>query len=434
MADPVGEDQRQSFRTERDPGKGLRRGPGGSLGGDGVTQMSIDSRTLEYLQALHRTANSARDWKAGFDVLISSVRQAFIYDNVALYLLDARGKSLDVSRAHAIGRGKKSEADVSWGEAIAGKVVSARETMLLEPRPGPYLDRLQAPYLLGLPVRVAGRLGGALVFVRFGGPNYTDADRLLAEWIAGLVSSLLESHALRQARGELESVQRQMRLQEDFVSTISHELRTPLGFIKGYSSSLLREDTKWDEATQREFLSIIEEETDRLTDLIERMLESARLKSKTIKFKFQPVRLDALVKDVTTRIRERKPELEVHLEFETVPPILGDGVELTRVFENLYSNALKYAPGSPLTVQMRGGQTGLRVTFADRGPGIPEEYLPFIFERFYRVPAEITATGTGLGLYICRQIVLAHHGKIWAESIPDKGTTFIIELPVKAGA
>jgi signal transduction histidine kinase len=403
--------------------------------------MPLDLETLEYLHALRQAAGSARDWKAAFDTLLSSVRQVFIYDNVALYLLDARGRSLDVSRARAVGRGKKSEADVSWGEGIAGKVIATREMILQEPGPGPYRDRLEAPFLLGLPIFVGDRLGGVLVFVRFGGPEYASAHRLLAEWIAGVVSSLLESHALRQARGELESVQRQMRLQEDFVSTISHELRTPLGFIKGYSTSLLREDTKWDDNTQREFLSIIDEETDRLTHLIETMLESARLQSRTLKFKFQPLRMDALVKDVTTRIQAHLPELKVHLELDSVPPILGDGMQLSQVIENLYGNAIKYAPGSPLTIHissgpssLRSGPTSLRITFADQGPGIPEEYLPFIFERFYRVPTEVTSTGTGLGLYICRQIVAAHHGKIWAESVQDRGTTFIIELPIKAPA
>ena len=72
----------------------------------------------------------------------------------------------------------------------------------------------------------------------------------------------------------------------------------------------------------------------------------------------------------------------------------------------------------------------LRVTFADKGEGISQDYLPFLFERFYRVPGERTVTGTGLGLYICKQIVMAHHGNIWVESVLDVGTTFIIELPV----
>jgi signal transduction histidine kinase len=401
--------------------------------------MPVDLETLEYLHSLRQAAGSARDWKAAFDALVTSVREVFIYDNVALYLLDARGGSLDVSRARAVGRGKKSEADVSWGEGIAGKVISARQTILQEPGPGPYPDRLEAPFLLGLPIFVSGRLHGVLVFVRFGGPNYIAAHRLLAEWIASVVSSLLESHALRQARSELDSVQRQMRLQEDFVSTISHELRTPLGFIKGYSTSLLREDTKWDDSTQREFLSIIDEETDRLTNLIEKMLESARLQSKTLKFKFQPLRMDALVRDVSARIQAHLPELQVQLELEAVPPIPGDGVQLSQVIENLYSNAIKYAPGAPITVRMSSGPSSLRaartsvkITFADQGPGIAEDYLPFIFERFYRVPAESSTSGTGLGLYICRQIVQALHGKIWAESVQDRGTTFIIELPIKA--
>ncbi len=394
--------------------------------------MPIDLGTLEYLQSLRQTVSSARDWRGAFDALLASVREVFIYDNVALYLLDAQGKSLDVSRARAVGRGRKSGADVSWGEGIAGKVITKREAILQTPGPGPYRNRLEAPFLLGLPIFVAGRLAGALVFVRFGGPEYTRAHRLVAEWIAGLAAVLLESHALREARGELESVQRQMRLQDDFVSTISHELRTPLGFIKGYSTSLLREDTKWDEVTQREFLSIIDEETDRLTHLIENMLESARLQSKTLKFKFQPLRLDALVRDVTTRIRARLPELQVQMELDPVPPIMGDSVQLSQVFENLYGNAIKYAPGSPLTIRMQTAASKLRTTFADQGPGILEDYLPFIFERFYRVPGQTTSSGTGLGLYICRQIILAHHGKIWAESIADKGTAFIIELPIKA--
>jgi signal transduction histidine kinase len=149
-----------------------------------------------------------------------------------------------------------------------------------------------------------------------------------------------------------------------------------------------------------------------------------------VKFKFQPLRLDALVRDVTTRLRAHNPELQVDLDFEELPPIMGDGVQLSQVFENLFSNAAKYAPGSPLSISMRNGPNILSVRFSDRGPGIPEEYLPFIFERFYRVPAQNAATGTGLGLYICKQIILAHHGKIRAESVLDGGTTFLIELPV----
>ncbi len=390
----------------------------------------VDPKTLEYVYSLLQTVGHQQDWKTALDSLLASTREEFVYDNVAVYLFDPRSQTLDVGYARAVGRGKDAEADISWGEGIAGKVVAKQQPMVHEPRNGPSENRLDTPYLIGMPLFAAGRLAGAMVFVRFGGPTYSPTHRLMAELIARVTSSLLESKSLQDARSQLESVQRQMRLQDDFVSTISHELRTPLGFIKGYSTSLLREDAHWDDKTQHEFLSIIDEETDRLTHLIEDMLESARLQSHTVKFKFQPLRLDALIRDVTTRIHAHQPELEIELDFDVVPPILGDSVQLTQVFENLFSNAMKYAGNSPLKISLRRGPVSLTAAFADRGPGIPEEYLPFIFERFYRVPADNAATGTGLGLYICRQIVLAHHGKMWAESQLDKGTTFFIELPV----
>jgi signal transduction histidine kinase len=371
----------------------------------------------------------AQDWKEGLDVLLSSLRTEFVYDNVAVYLFDEQANSLDVKYARAVGRGKYAEADASWGEVIASHVLEKKEILIETPQQHAQTSRINLPYLIGLPVQIGDRYLGAMVFVRFGGPAYTEEHIRLASMLTLWTASLLEHNALMSARKELESVQRQMRLQDDFVSTISHELRTPLGFIKGYSTSLLREDTTWDETTQREFLTIIDEEADRLTQLIENMLESARLQSKTIQFKFQPLRLDALIRDVALRVQTHKPDLNVKMELEDIKPIHGDSVRLSQVFENLFVNAMKYAPGSPLTIHMGRVKNSVRITFADKGPGIPEGYLPFIFERFYRVPGE-SITGTGLGLYICRQIILAHHGKIWAESVVDQGATFFIELPL----
>lgn len=391
--------------------------------------MPVDPETLERLYAILQSVKGQADWKTALTSLLASVREEFVYDNVAIYLLDLKSQGLDVTYARAVGRGKHGEADVSWGEGIASEVMTKMSLLVSEPDLRPGDNRLNQPYLLGLPLFIGGRLGGALAFVRFGGPPYSPVHIHMAELIALAAASLLESKNLQEARAELESVQRQMRLQDDFVSTISHELRTPLGFIKGYSTSLLREDTKWDEKTQHEFLAIIDDEADRLTQLIENMLESARLQSKTLQFKFQPLRMDALTRDVTTRIRAHNPELQVIFEFDAVPPILGDGVRLSQVLENLFSNAMKYAPGSPLTVGLHRKKKTLQLVFSDCGPGIPEDYLPFLFERFYRVPGQ-GVTGTGLGLYICKQIILAHHGKIWAESTLDKGTAFFIELPI----
>jgi two-component system sensor histidine kinase KdpD len=260
---------------------------------------------------------------------------------------------------------------------------------------------------------------------------YEDQHIAIASLAGEMLSIVFERAAWAELQKEYEDLKRQMQLQEDFVSTISHELRTPLGFIKGYSTSLLRPDTSWDEETQKEFLTIIDEETDRLSLLIENVLESARLQSKTLPLRFQPVRLDGVLRDVTMRIRARR-KLDVNAQLESVPPIFGDAVRLAQVFENLFTNALKYAPDSPIDILLNQVGDKVVISFIDHGPGIPKESLPLIFERFYRVRGEKTVTGTGLGLYICKQIIQAHRGKIWAESTPGQGTTFLIELPMNS--
>lgn len=391
----------------------------------------MDIETLSQLHFTFQEMQKKHDLKTALEVLFLSMRGSFVFDNVAIYIEDPQDKSLDVLYARAMGRGKTAEADAAWGESIAHDVIKTGKLTMREPKQNPQgMDRMAQTYLLGIPLKINAKTRGVLLFVRFGGPAYTELHLHIASLQAFWLTSLIERKELVEARTELDSVQRQMRLQDDFVSTISHELRTPLGFIKGYSTSLLRQDTTWDEDTQREFLTIIDEEADRLTRLIEDMLESARLQSRTLQFKFAPIRLDALIRDVATRVITHHPDLQVVYELETLPPVHGDGVRLSQVFENLFSNAIKYAPKSPIKIGTKALEKSVLISFADQGEGIPEDFLPFLFERFYRVPGERTVTGTGLGLYICKQIIMAHHGKIWVESELDAGTTFFIELPV----
>ena len=393
----------------------------------------MDSLTLSYLQELMRIATRSNDLRANVEKFIIALRKEFVFDNVAVYLQDKATQNLEIVYARAIGRSKTAEADAAWGEDFAGQVVKKGQLLMRDPKPDVSSeDRLHQAYLLGLPIREGNLARGAMVFVRFGGPVYEDQHVAVASLAGEMLSMLFERAAWAELQAELEDLKRQMQLQEDFVSTISHELRTPLGFIKGYSTSLLRQDTSWDEETQKEFLMIIDEEADRLSLLIENVLESARLQSKTLPLRFQPLRLDGVLRDVTLRIRARHKDLDVNAELESVPPLFGDGVRLAQVFENLFTNALKYAPGSPIDILLRQVGNNIVISFIDHGPGIAKESLPLIFERFYRVRGEKTVTGTGLGLYICKQIIQAHRGKIWAESTPGHGTTFLIELPIEA--
>lgn len=390
----------------------------------------MDKQAFSYFQELLNIVIEAGDMRKTAEEFLAALRQQFVFDNVAVYLQDEVTGGLEIVYARAVGRAKNAEADADWGETFAGQVLANGELLLQYPESGASPeDRLSQAYLLGIPLRNDGLISGALVFVRFGGPAYEPGHITVAQLAADLLSVMFERTAWKKMQRELRELKMQMQLQEDFVSTISHELRTPLGFIKGYSTSLLRKDTSWDEETTQEFLTIIDEEADRLSLLIENVLESARLQSKTLPLRFQPLRLDAVLRDVATRLRARYKDLDVNMDLQTTQPIHGDGVRIAQVFDNLFTNAIKYAPGSAIDVVLRQTKEKAVVQLRDHGPGIPKESLPLIFERFYRARSE-KATGTGLGLFICKQIIDAHRGKIWAESTLGQGTTFFIELPM----
>ncbi len=389
---------------------------------------------FDYL-SISRLIAQERDWRNALDILIKFIRKGLIYDNLAVYLNDPDDpKQQDVIFARAVGRGQSAEADVSWGEQVATQVVVTGKQVLVEPPPSPETDdrsaRLTRPYLLGLPLRTPDQIMGALVFVRFGGPPYKAEHINQAQFAAYQIGFLLERRALMSVIRRLDEAKRQIQLQEDFIATMSHELRTPLGFIKGYTTTLLRRDTKWDEETTREFLNIIEEETDHLTELIETILQSARLQSHTLELNFQPVRLDSLVNDVLVRVRAHHPDLDVSVLGEASPLVHVDAVRLAQVLDNLFSNAIKYAPGAKIEIHLSEQEGMAHIRFRDFGPGIPPEHLPYIFERFYRV-SNTGRSGTGLGLFICKQIVDAHHGAINVTSSPGDGTIFDILLPLR---
>lgn len=381
--------------------------------------------------ALAEAVTQQPDWKQALDSVMAVVRSVFLFDNLAVYTQEEGASDLtEIAYARAVGRGQSAGADVAWGTELANRVI-AQEEMIVEtpPPPAEGEDRLRHPYLLGLPLRTYEGVIGALVFIRFGGPEYTPAQIQRAQYIATQFAALFFRKKLTEELAALESARRLLALQEDFIATISHELRTPLGFIKGYTTTLLRKDTNWDEETRREFLQIIDEETDHLNELIENVLESARLQANNLPMRFQPMRLDLLIRDTMIRCQSRYKDLQVRLDFSAAPTIHADSVRLAQVLENLFSNAHKYAPGAPVSVSLTQNRDACRIRFSDAGPGIPPEYLPNLFQRFYRVPGQ-SGTGSGLGLFICKQIIEAHGGKISVESTLGKGTTFLIELPM----
>jgi signal transduction histidine kinase len=369
---------------------------------------------------------------SALDLIVQHTRHMLIFDNMVLYLpKDHNG--LDPSYARVIGRGKCAEGNIEWGEAIATQTYQSKQTSLRQEKlDGWENNRLYWRDFLGLPIKAGEDVLGVLVFGRFGGPPYAPDQIRLAEFIAAQTAQLIENHQLVERVAKLEAERWLRKMQDEFITTISHELRTPIGFIKGYATTLLRDDTKWDDGSRREFLTIIDEEADRLHELIEDLLDSARLKAGTMFMQLQPVRIDMILREIVVRSTSRYSSLAVQLNVDHGISVMADPTRITQVFDNLLSNAVKYAPGSPVIITVKNTKEICTITVEDQGPGIAENHLPHLFERFYRVPETSVSThGTGLGLFICQQIIHEHGGDISVSSEVSKGTVFNIDLPCK---
>lgn len=402
-----------------------------TISDDAATPGTLRPRELEAVYAISSAVAQSVDIDNALDEIINLARPVFIFDNMVLYL-KKEGDFLEPMYARVIGRGRTAEAELAWGGVIANDVFGTGDTQVqLEKLEDWENNRLSYRLLLGLPLRSATGKMGALVFGRFGGPAYSPDQVNLAGFIAAHISQLLVRQQLVERIANLEAERRLQQLQDNFIATISHELCTPLGFIKGYATTLLREDTSWEEGDRKEFLTIIDEETDRLRDLIDNMLDSSRLQAGTLKMRFQHLPLNELLTEACARASSRFRDVNLHYSPSEKVIVQCDPLRFVQVFDNLVSNAIKYAPGSPIFISMKSDGQESQTTIRDEGPGIPEEHLDHLFERFYRVPdPNSNIHGTGLGLYICREIIAAHGGKMTVESKVNEGTSFHIFLPV----
>jgi signal transduction histidine kinase len=388
---------------------------------------------LNAVYAIARVVAETFDTEAGLDAVFRLARTIFIFDTVALLLQNQESGELEPIYARALGRGRSQEEDLVWGAPAAVEAYRLGQTVLRQEDAGPSVtSRDRRRDYLGLPLVVSGRRVGGLTFGRFGGPSYPSEHIRLGEFVAWHVGQLLENRRMARRIASLEAQRQLARMQDEFVSTVSHELRTPLGFIKGYVTTLLREDTDWDDETRKQFLTIIDEESDRLRELIDNLLDSSRLETGRLAMTFNLTCFAPILNDVVQRTKSIHPEMQLNVKRDSdIPDIEIDGTRIAQVLENLITNANKYAPDSPVTIQVLREGNRLRVNVIDQGPGIPTEHIPHLFERFYRIPETSSSVrGTGLGLYICRKIVEAHGGEIGVESKPGQGSNFHFTLPI----
>jgi signal transduction histidine kinase len=227
------------------------------------------------------------------------------------------------------------------------------------------------------------------------------------------------------------------RARRQLLADVSHELMTPLSAIRGYVETLGMADVPLDQDTRKRYLDIVEQETHKLEAIIGDLLDLARLEGGGDRLRAEPVAVEDLFQRIADRhepsLRDRNVSLQIDVAPET-PRILGDAGRLEQALQNLAANAIRHTPeNGTVRLSASRNEKGVHITVRDTGTGIPEEHLPRVFDRFYKVDASRAGTavpsGSGLGLSIVRAIIERHGGTVAAANAPDGGAMFELSLP-----
>ena len=353
----------------------------------------------------------------------SSVANAFNSPAVTLYIAD--GDRIYLSDPKRI-----ASPSVAWnpGESLGYAersrpeiVRDLREAMML-PVFRPAADGLPA----AIPLRIGVRPSGALLI------EAITLSRETMEALSGLVSMSIERAEALETSARSEAAKETERLRTALLDSVTHELRTPLTSIKASITSLLSQPAL-DPAAEKELLTVIDEESDRLNHLIEQAVEMAQLDAQKVHLERKPVQIADLIQPAIAQCRLTCPARDFRVSLSSsLPPVLADPAWIGKVLANLLGNAVKYSPPEqPIFVTAEPQGDFLAISVADRGAGIDPLEQGMIFDKFYRGQGQRSRVGgTGMGLAIARAIVNAHGGTIGVTSQIGHGSVFTFTLPI----
>lgn len=379
-----------------------------------LLELSLDlASTLDLKTLLNRIVHAAAD------LCLAEAASILLYDENKQELYFEAASNLDTPLMSGL--------VVPVESSIAGWILREKQAANIDdtqkdPRHfGQIADttKIQTRSLLGVPLIAKDKVIGVLEAINKLSGRFSKDDQDLLMALGAQAAVAIENARLFQ--------------QSDLISDLVHELRTPLTSLNAITHLLLLPEM--DETKRHQYIRTMQGEIMRLADMASAFLDLARLESGRSTFHVEATDIPNLMKECASLIRLKVSEKEQNLILdlqEDIPPCYLDRDKIKQVALNLLNNASNYTPsGGKITLAAASTPDEVIFRVQDTGRGIPPESLPFIYNKFYRVPgSERTSQGTGLGLSICKQIIEAHRGRIEVESLPGSGSTFSVHLPI----
>ena len=317
------------------------------------------------------------------------------------------------------------------------------------------LQRMKVAVLM--PLNVKDKTVGLLVLGEkesgdiFNNEDYKVLDVISAQSAIAIENAMLYDESQKfnvKLEKEVESATKELRdanvklrkldeSKSEFISIASHQLRTPLTVIKGYISMILEGSFGKISVVQRDSLDKVYQSNERLISLVENLLNLSRIESGRLQFKYENMNLetivDSVVEELSTKAKEKKLKLEYKKPAKLLPKVTIDQEKIRQVVMNIIDNSVKYTAKGTVTVSLKQVENNIEFCVADTGMGIEPDDMPRLFQKFQRGTGTflVHTEGTGLGLYVAREMIEQHKGKIWAESKgKNKGSKFIFTLPI----
>ena len=407
-----------------------------------TTALSNRLRELTALTDAAKAINSTLDLDDVLGIILSSALGLLGGTEGSIMLLDENEEFLETYCYRGSADRYEPEPLLRVGQGVAGYVAAKRQAVVVTGKPDPEVFRdvpekqVNIHSAMCVPLISRGRLLGVLsINDTEGGRDFSDYDlrtlKLFADHAAVAIANATLYEKERENVAKLMEVD---RLKSEFVATVSHELKTPLTSIIGAAQTLRRASERLDQESKAEFLTMMERQGQRLLRLIEDILFASRIEAGESPLKLERVDVLSIVSEAVATLATRPGADRIVLDFpDTGLEALADPGALQQVIINLLDNALKYG-GVDGPVVVTGNildDRFVQVSVIDRGPGIAPEDQELIFDRFRQIDGsrKRRSVGVGLGLYIVRNLVEGHGGKIWVESEVGQGSRFYFTLP-----